>query len=47
MLDGRMWWELRKAGEPEKRILTPDQVAKERNWLDEKIKRLNDGGKTG
>jgi len=37
MLDGRMWWEMRKSGEPEKKTVTPKQIASQKDWLAKQI----------
>ena len=42
MLDGHMWWELRKAGEPEKKVMTPKRKAADLAWLQSKIRGSTD-----
>jgi len=39
MLDGRLWWELRKSGAPEKRERTEEEIAESKNWLADQVKR--------
>lgn len=43
-LDGRLWWELRKAGAPDeaepKTEKTEQQIAEERKWLAAKAQQL-------
>ena len=46
MLDGRLWWELRKLGAPEEKPpKTQKQMDDERSWLQSRAKQL--GLKTG
>jgi hypothetical protein len=48
MLDGRVWWELRKQGVQEKRDLTNEQKAIETDWLNKKAEQLKlKGGSNG
>ena len=46
MLDGRIWWELKKTGAPEKREYTPEQIARDKEWLNKRAKQagwISDG----
>ncbi len=39
MLDGRLWWELRKAGVPEKKEYTEKQKRDTRDWMTERARK--------
>jgi len=39
MLDGRLWWELRKAGVPEKRELTAKQKQQTTDWITDQARK--------
>ncbi len=39
MLDGRLWWELRKAGVPEKREYSDQERRETQDWIGEQAKK--------